>query len=461
MFEIKTLKDGLKKIAPRTKTKAITDDDNKNLDTILSEKANSTDIPSKVSQLTNDTGFITNTALANYPNNTQMNAAINSHHDSTKQDKLAAQTPYTNVGSKSKIPKITTNTLGQVTNVEEVDIEAQQANLSQNLAYANNNDSSIVRHVSSDIVINSTDSSIYHKLIKTIYEINNGIENEIITPLAYFNKKYFSNNDNVFSLNINNIISNALLLNGSNILYNPVSNLNNFSTGIGLFRDGENLPFTVTSLIISGSHQKNNALIQLALSYEGNIKYRVYDIDKNVWKEWISLFIDNLSSSNNYRGLSANQGRILNEKITTEANRATNKENELSTSIASKQDKLTFKDTDFSVSNNNVALASNVLKDSVNAEYTPAGTIQELNDYYNIVTSSSYDTGYYVRAQGTLPSFSYSINDVGDLTFNFNQGELPELSLDRVSIPTNALPITIPASKLFTFVGTKATITSK
>lgn len=333
MFEIKTLKDGLKKIAPRTKTKAITDDDNKNLDTILSEKANSTDIPSKVSQLTNDTGFITNTALANYPNNTQMNAAINSHHDSTKQDKLAAQTPYTNVGSKSKIPKITTNTLGQVTNVEEVDIEAQQANLSQNLAYANNNDSSIVRHVSSDIVINSTDSSIYHKLIKTIYEINNGIENEIITPLAYFNKKYFSNNDNVFSLNINNIISNALLLNGSNILYNPVSNLNNFSTGIGLFRDGENLPFTVTSLIISGSHQKNNALIQLALSYEGNIKYRVYDIDKNVWKEWISLFIDNLSSSNNYRGLSANQGRILNEKITTEANRANGAETILTTDL--------------------------------------------------------------------------------------------------------------------------------
>lgn len=88
MFEIKTLKDGLKKIAPRTKTRAITDDDNKSLDTILSEKANSTDVPSKVSQLTNDTGFITNAALADYPNNTQMNAAISSHHDDTKQDKL-------------------------------------------------------------------------------------------------------------------------------------------------------------------------------------------------------------------------------------------------------------------------------------------------------------------------------------------------------------------------------------
>lgn len=60
MFEIKTLKDGLKKIAPRTKTRAITDDTNKSLDIILGEKANSTDVPSKVSQLTNDTGFITN-----------------------------------------------------------------------------------------------------------------------------------------------------------------------------------------------------------------------------------------------------------------------------------------------------------------------------------------------------------------------------------------------------------------
>ena len=60
-------------------------DINKSLDTILGEKANSTDVPSKVSQLKNDTGFITNAALANYPNNTQMNAAINSHHDSSSK----------------------------------------------------------------------------------------------------------------------------------------------------------------------------------------------------------------------------------------------------------------------------------------------------------------------------------------------------------------------------------------
>lgn len=41
---------------------------------------------------------------------------------STKQNTLATQTAYTSKGTSTKVPQITTNTLGQVTNVTEVDI---------------------------------------------------------------------------------------------------------------------------------------------------------------------------------------------------------------------------------------------------------------------------------------------------------------------------------------------------
>ena len=39
-----------------------------------------------------------------------------------KQDKLTAQTAYTSQGTASKVPQITTNTLGQVTGITEVNI---------------------------------------------------------------------------------------------------------------------------------------------------------------------------------------------------------------------------------------------------------------------------------------------------------------------------------------------------
>lgn len=41
---------------------------------------------------------------------------------SNKQDKLTAQTAYTSKGTATKVPQITTNTLGQVTGITEVDI---------------------------------------------------------------------------------------------------------------------------------------------------------------------------------------------------------------------------------------------------------------------------------------------------------------------------------------------------
>lgn len=56
-------------------------------DIIDATKADADDIPTKTSQLTNDSGFLTShQSLANYSTTAQMNAAINAHHDSTKQD---------------------------------------------------------------------------------------------------------------------------------------------------------------------------------------------------------------------------------------------------------------------------------------------------------------------------------------------------------------------------------------
>ena len=341
MFEIKTLKDGLKKIAPRTKTSAITDNNNKSLDTILGEKANSTDVPSKVSQLKNDTGFITNAALANYPNNTQMNAAINSHHDSTKQDKLAAQTPYTGAGSKSKIPKITTNALGQVTNVEEVAIEAQSANLSQNLTYANDNTTPIVTYFSDDLLLNNSNAT-YVEARKNVNIIYNGILSTVEKAITRFSKDYFNiKNINEISLDISKVLATSLLLDGSNVSYNSVDDVNNFKTGIGSFYNVQNLPANDFYLILSASrspiiyHQ-----IQFAISLSGTIYIRT--VRSNVVGEWENIVKDTLASYSKNFALSANQGRILNE---------------------TKQDKLTFAATDFNVTNNNVALNSTKLAD--------------------------------------------------------------------------------------------------
>lgn len=337
MFEIKTLKDGLKKIAPRTKTRAITDDANKSLDTILGEKANSTDVPSKVSQLTNDTGFITNAALADYPNNTQMNAAINSHHDSTKQDKLAAQTPYTNVGSKNKIPKITTNELGQVTNVEEVDIEAQQDSLSQNLTYANTNDTSIVTSVND--VVNVADRDSYFSVMKAYNTISNGQLSSLLKDVLYLAKDYFIfSGNNILSLDIDKVLATSLLLNGSQSNRNPVSDLNNFYTGIGFFTSSTlNIPDSNKDfLVISATNTlvtENQSVLQIAFDID-NLKTYYRNYYNRTWHAWTWYVINNLTSTISYRPLAADQGRILNEKITIEKNRATDAESTLTTNLS-------------------------------------------------------------------------------------------------------------------------------
>ena len=48
---------------------------------------------------------------------------------STYQNKLSTQTAFTGKGTNKKVPKITTNDLGQVTNVEEVDIDFPKTTL--------------------------------------------------------------------------------------------------------------------------------------------------------------------------------------------------------------------------------------------------------------------------------------------------------------------------------------------
>ena len=104
-----------------------------------SELAKTSSIPTKVSQLTNDSGYTSNTgtvtSVAVKMNNTtkgtvttsgiiDLGTVITAHQDiSGKQDKLTTQTAYTSKGSATKVPQITTNSLGQVTNITEVDIE--------------------------------------------------------------------------------------------------------------------------------------------------------------------------------------------------------------------------------------------------------------------------------------------------------------------------------------------------
>ena len=339
MFEIKTLKDGLKKIAPRTKTKAITDDNNKNLDTILSEKANSTDVPSKVSQLTNDTGFITNDALDNYPNNTQMNAAITSHHDSTKQDKLAAQTPYTNVGSKNKIPKITTNALGQVTNVEEVDVEVQQANLSQNLTYANDNNTSIVTNVSDDLLLN--DSATYIEARKNISVIDNGLLSSVEKAIARFSKDYFSiKNTNEITINNDKVLA----VDGSSTLntYSPI--INNLNTGIACSFRSENLPIEKTDTLILCGGVKERPHLQVAFT-ANDIFFRTSP-NGVTWNNWRKYYLY-------------------------------------------KQDKLTFSEIDFDVTNNNVSLNPTKLADYLLKSDAPG--------YADILTKTLASTTYVAK----------------------------------------------------------------
>ena len=98
--------------------------------------SNKPTIPSKVSELTNDKGYLTEhqdisgkentsnksssyttSSTTTYPNTKALVDGL-----ATKQATLAAQTAYSEKGSATKVPQITTNALGQVTKVTEVTI---------------------------------------------------------------------------------------------------------------------------------------------------------------------------------------------------------------------------------------------------------------------------------------------------------------------------------------------------
>ena len=83
--------------------------------TIASQKAVKTYVDSKT---------IVDSALSDSSTNPVQNKVIKSALDN-KQDTLATQTAYSAKGSATKVPQITTNTLGQVTGITEIDITHQ------------------------------------------------------------------------------------------------------------------------------------------------------------------------------------------------------------------------------------------------------------------------------------------------------------------------------------------------
>ena len=81
-------------------------------------------IPSKTSDLTNDSWYITSSSVPTKTSELTNDSwfITSAYHDSSKQDKLDTQTAYTAKGTGQKVPQITTNTLWQVTNLSETNI---------------------------------------------------------------------------------------------------------------------------------------------------------------------------------------------------------------------------------------------------------------------------------------------------------------------------------------------------
>ena len=88
-----------------------------NLKRFLDLKADKTEIPTSLSSLSSDSTHrqVTDTEKKTW---------------NSKQSALNSQTAYSNKGSNSKVAKITTNSLGQVTNITEVDINITKSQVS-------------------------------------------------------------------------------------------------------------------------------------------------------------------------------------------------------------------------------------------------------------------------------------------------------------------------------------------
>lgn len=210
-------------------------------------------------------------------------------------------------------------------------------NLGENVAYASNNDTPIVTSISNENTNNDTTNTI--ERIKQISTIDNGQLNTQNIIVEKYDKQYFNSNNDKISLNNNEILSNSLLLDGKNISYNKVTNINNFYTGIGTFYNIQNLPEeNIFTLVLSGSIDSSaKHQIQIAINLLGNFYIRT-TLNNNIG-QWRELIADNLLSNNKNVALSAKQGRILNE---------------------TKQDKLTFSPAWFVVDGLNVSLKESI-----------------------------------------------------------------------------------------------------
>ncbi len=122
----------------------------------------------------------------------------------------------------------------------------------------------------------------------------------------------------------------TLLLNGSNVKTNPVNDLNNFKTGIGYFDNTvANRPpvssYSDDIIVISAINEENTSGMQISYAPIDAMCYYRYLVGDTFGSWWVYV-IDELNSQQ-ILPLSANQGRILNEKIEAETTRATNVEN--------------------------------------------------------------------------------------------------------------------------------------
>lgn len=253
-------------------------------------------------------------------------------------------------------------------------------NLGENVAYASNNDTPIVTSISNENTNNDTTNTI--ERIKQISTIDNGQLNTQNIIVEKYDKQYFNINNDKISLNNNEILSNSILLDGTNTSYNNVTNINNFHTGIGMFYGTQNLPKgnIVTVVLSCSSDSSGKHQIQIAIDLYGNFYLRK-TLNHDVGN-WYELIVDNLLSNNNKVALSANQGRILNE---------------------TKQDKLIFSPTWFVVDGVNVSLKESIF-DSYLTKTDASSTYVSKTDavgYDDILTNANANTTYETKANAS------------------------------------------------------------
>ena len=122
----------------------------------------------------------------------------------------------------------------------------------------------------------------------------------------------------------------TLLLNGSNVKTNPVSDLNNFKTGIGYFDNTvANRPpvssYSDDIIVISAVNETATNGMQISYAPIDAMNYYRYLLSGE-FGPWYECVVDDLTSSSK-TPLSANQGRVLRGLIIDETTRATNAEN--------------------------------------------------------------------------------------------------------------------------------------